>query len=1022
MESYDNTEKTDAINSSNEEDNGGDYIININDIKIEKKTNNSLTRLKSIPYICYLDILVFTTTIVMTIAFIITKYKYIQNYEIDIEPYLKPKTLDHGYKRIRFKNGITMVVGQIHFNDTAGGGIAFDKGYLNNEYKPGYLNLALTNLIYNLKYNKEGDAFIHLNNYLGNIKYSSDEDFSSFYFSILNNGFLKYLKYFSELLYLEDEDIRLKNDYIKNSTREFPDSGKNKVDKENHLLEFLIYGCKDKNGMEILPQGKKEELEKKLGNNFEEIKDIMRSLLSITSKIKLLFFSHHKFSIVKKTILKYFKIASKNKEEDKNKYDENVLKDFDTNKIIYYEIDDDENNYIKINYYINNININEKKQFFIDSKFFNYIKDILQETKKGSLYDELINSNFNMSIKSISCHFDVILKSKIIFSIKIELNHQSNDYIKDIIKIIYEYIERIRKYINNLIKEDERVNEIYHVLNQNFHYAEDHDNGDDFSYKTKKLFFLDDRFYFLKDDWFPYKFIDNLSKVKKYFNQLTLNNSVIILGINNYTKNIFNLNKSDISFIFDNINSTKYFNLRYSYNDLSKLNLTLNQTKNNSIGFTKNIYISKYVNESELEIHEEDGKIFFSTQTEKICSINSDTYRFFYFRDTSFKIPKVYISLYILHPFSRPNLTESENDNLYFQLILYISYLKDEINYRLADAKRAGSEFKIDFSENYIYIDIFCFSDIVYEILKTIEKIISDSNTKIENNFKIYRDYALETLYSKGKKIDDILKLEFYKYVYDELPFYNYYKFPIDKFINKQEIEFITTLSSSIIQVYIYGYISKDESLKICNIFEKSTKETFSKALEKANLNNGKVSIENFVEKLINRKEIQRNITNEDYNEAIGNNNYFYKRISTFNHISNVFSKIIEDIFEDINNNISVKLMTQKHIHLKIICKKGDCTKENILKRVINEIDKSGLNKKVDLIGDRFYYYLRSTQNMVVEKHESLKIASMQKIYENLYNRFNKSEKKDYFDIDFETFKRNIFDLNQEFPNYIEFK
>ena len=68
MESYDNTEKTDAINSSNEEDNGGDYIININDIKIEKKTNNSLTRLKSIPYICYLDILVFTTTIVMTIA------------------------------------------------------------------------------------------------------------------------------------------------------------------------------------------------------------------------------------------------------------------------------------------------------------------------------------------------------------------------------------------------------------------------------------------------------------------------------------------------------------------------------------------------------------------------------------------------------------------------------------------------------------------------------------------------------------------------------------------------------------------------------------------------------------------------------------------------------------------------------------------------------------------------------------------------------------------------------------------
>ena len=360
-----------------------------------------------------------------------------------------------------------------------------------------------------------------------------------------------------------------------------------------------------------------------------------------------------------------------------------------------------------------------------------------------------------------------------------------------------------------------------------------------------------------------------------------MNNSVIILGINNYTKNNFNLNKSDISFIFENINSTIYFNLRYSYNDLSKLNFTLNQKRNNTIGFAKNIYISKYINESKLEIHEEDRKIFFSNQTEKICSINYDTFRFFYFRDTSFKIPKVYISLYIMHPFSRPNLTESENDNLYFQLILFISYLKDEINYRLADAIRAGSKFKLDFSENYIYIDIFCFSDIVHEILKIIEEIISDSNTKIENNFKIYRDYAIETLNSKGKRIDDILKLEFYKYVYDELPFYNYYKFPIEKFINKEEIELVTTLNSSIIQIYIYGYISKNDSLKICNIFEKSTKETFSKALERANLNNGKVYIENFVEKLINRKEIPRNIKNENYNGALRDNIYFYKRIST---------------------------------------------------------------------------------------------------------------------------------------------
>ena len=134
------------------------------------------------------------------------------------------------------------------------------------------------------------------------------------------------------------------------------------------------------------------------------------------------------------------------------------------------------------------------------------------------------------------------------------------------------------------------------------------------------------------------------------------------------------------------------------------------------------------------------------------------------------------------------------------------------------------------------------------------------------------------------------------------------------------------------------------------------------------------------------------------------------------------FTYIIEDIFNDINSNITFSLFTQKYMHLIFICKnETNCTNENILEKVIFLFNKTGLDEPVDLIGDRFYYYLRSTEIYIADRHNTLKTSSLQKSYENLYDRFNSTEKKN-FDIDFETFKKNISDLNQEFPNYTIFK
>ena len=1046
MEQFELAEEEDSILSSNTKFNKYERyeILDINSkntssnitiIRTKKNSNYCLTKIKNISYIYFVDIFAIILTISMAIAYAIIKSKYIVNYKYeDDDIYLKPKILEHKYSRITFNNGIVFVLTQVDPNDTAGGAIAFDKGYLNDEYKnkSGYLNLALTNLVYNLKYNKKGDAYGHLYNYLGKIKYLSDEDYSCFYFSILNNGFLKYLNYFSELLYLKKEnkeknetiDERLDNNYINDSLKKFPEINKEK--NEDYLLEFLIYGYKDEKGNEILPQGTKDQLKRNIENNselIEEIKEIMKGLLNTPSNIRVMLFSHHKPSILRKTLLKYFKILFQEKKENQNKKknNENNIKDFNTSKIIYYVIDDDEINYIKINYYINNINISDEQQFNIDVKYFNYIKHILQETKNGSLYKELNDNALNISVKSISSNIRTILKNKIIFSIKIELNRKSYSYIKIIIEKVYNYIQKIKNYIQNLNYEDKRVTDIFQIFKQDFTFIVDEDDEEDFAIKTKKLFYLDNKYYFLKDDWFPNYFTKNIHRIRKYFEQLTVNNSVIILGINNYTKNTFNL--TDINYIFDNnIKKTNYSNLTYTINDLSDLNLTINENDTLTFNYTGNIYISNNSNETIIDFDDEDEYRFFENPTEKICNSSSDTYRFFLFKDSSFKVPKVFMTLYIFHPFLRPNLSEDENHNLYFQLMLYVSYLKDEINNELADAIRAGSKIKADFFENYIYIDIYSFNDNIHKIIEKIAEIISNSNNKIPNNYDIYRDYALELLKSKKKNFDNKIIVKCYELIYDDLPLYNYFDFPIDKFKDKQ-IKFDSTLFASIIQAYIYGYYSTEETENICEIFNKYTNDNFKQALIISNLTKGNINKENFVSKLINRTEIIGNITDTSYQKEMKNKSYFFKKMSNYTFKYHVYAYIIEDIFDNIDSKITIEKASQKYIHLKIKCEQSiNCTVENIRNLIIKEMNNSHLNDSVDLIGDRFFYYLRNTQNRVADKHDTLRTAAIQKAIEHLYETSYANDTKEYFDISFDEFKKEISDLNNMYPNFIMLK
>ena len=289
---------------------------------------------------------------------------------------------------------------------------------------------------------------------MGDITHAQEEFYSSVYFTILNYGFQKYLsnfkdyKFYNETTFINDTERILSR---------MPHKFSGVEQKEKYLIEYLVYDIKDEDGKDI----NRQRLQKKV--NYTKIKEIMAELF-IPKKVKLIFFTHYKMSFTKKLILRYLHDLTTNNQilnETEIKY-ENI----NTNKIIFHNIKENENNYIKIIYFIKNENAS-LNQLYKDSGYFNYLKYILNETNENSLYYILTHPNDNetdINIKSLFCNFDVVLKNRIKFSIVIGLNHYSYHYIKEIIEIVYTYMEKIKAHINNMNPNiDERISELLFI-------------------------------------------------------------------------------------------------------------------------------------------------------------------------------------------------------------------------------------------------------------------------------------------------------------------------------------------------------------------------------------------------------------------------------------------------------------------------------------------------------------------------------------------------------------------------------
>ena len=951
--------------------------------EVEDTTNNNSiyilkrNKKKKFPllfYVYILSVLLFLGFLIFYISQYLNKNP---NYKYEFEEIDKPDISEFKYANMTFNNGLEVLLIQIGENDTAGGSIIFNTGYLEKIYEFFNLQVALS-CIFGIGMKRSSV----LEDYLGNLDYSFNEYHSSISFNILNDGFFKYLNVFKKFTFLEENDERF--ELVPKNNKSSIQLDGNIIKRENFILEYNIYGCKNilsKKGNTSMSDIKNET-----------IKTVMKSLIK-PNKMKIVLASHFRPDLMKKKFLKIFNkiINAKKDEDEEKKTDETKYDDsnFSPKKIITIGFGNLETAYIKIVYFVNKDENENYYDFRKKLGYFHYLKYILDETNEGSLYHKLTHSDNPFTIKSLFCDFEIVLKKKIKFSIKINIVSSNYDYIEQISFKTYEYINNL---INNIDDIDGgRYIELTKIFEQEYNFMEDSEDMISF---TKKLGInlcdKKDKKTFIKDNLLePF----DLEDMKKYYSQLILNNSVIILGLNNKTINLIQNNNKKTFF---NVNvtdlldfSTNASRLKSSINDLNVDFESKFQNENNRI-MHKNNFISSYYR----PIEKEENNNYNSLTT----IVKTNLREFNFLRETKFGIPKVHIALNIFHPFLNPN--KNENDKyarhcIFFEYLLYLTYIESEINRILADAIRAGNKFVFGYNQKSIYINILAFSDVAENIVSEIKKILMNKegfsnihDFQKNNQYELYMESTLEK-YLNNNATSVYKKAKYVLYSYLNRNLYNYFEFPTD-LNNVEDFErkcinvFLSNIKNYVtyfmLDCQIYGYYTKEQAEKIVDILKEdiNDEETFYTVVNEAGFDDKILNPNNFrdsITKISNLKDVKDKITTSDYKME----KYIFKYIywsddNIFNKIKlEIFGKILNGSNEINNYTLYTDVFYYNASYLQIRVNKKYAINNDNIKDDIIKIYKSKedyYNEYIDIVGNRLYYLI---DNIIHKKYSKTK-------------------------------------------------
>ena len=992
---------------------------NLTSSSISKKEPKGNKKKCQFSFVFAFLILIILVTIASAITFIVFYIENEENFTEFIIDWIPLDLNDRKYKNYLFNNGLQVMVIQDEKFDRDGGAIVFEKGYHDNIKEEGISSFT-TSLLSHIAFcapdnsddSNDSDNIPLLEDYYGKYAYEAGDTFTNFRFDILNSGFKRFLGQFGPIIKnFEDDFIREKIDRFYNKILdEMEQNYLSKINdienREDHLLEYFVYGFKNETGGEILPEGNKEVI-----SNYNKI-DLKNKVIDYIEKlfnpqkIKIVLFSKFKFLVSSKYMKRHFSELINMKRKELNE-SEPEIKEFNKSQIFYIKANYYEKNYIRIIYYIDKINNETFSELSYKSGYFNYISYFLNETKEGSLYS-LLNNGSNHNIKSISSYNYVYLKSKIIFYIYIELNCLKN--INDIIFKTYQYMNKIvEKAIGENLQIDryEEVRDLcyvnHNIVEKTFDTIElARANGENIivsKYAPKYYFYYSCS---LGEETNNNTNIEKLqNETEPYFSQLKPENSVIILALrdkdkNNLTCNVnspFHLNCS--KFIYEDVKNTTYYNVSY-INDIFnpsdfKKDLDVNNSAN--ITFQRNSFITSH-----------------SVPIEEVIQANSDIEaltnstdflnKFYFKENNNFRIPKVFISLNLFHPYLRPmNKDSNEKRCYYFKIIEIFCAIKKKVLHQLSDAIRAGNEIIFGQSENYLYINIFAYEDVIYDIVVQIKNITLDTNwnlTDFHSNNEIYKNEAFDDYFIYDKSnIRDIS--QYYLFSKLKRSLYNAYEFFPEEFEEEyykkcienidEEYENLTTF---IIYGYIYGNYNQTNAEAIYDLFKI---EDISLKFEELliNVNNTETNASEYVnwvtqidtlnksenitinKKIYNSTDIRNiTVTYIAFNESLLNITLFEsvlnkaKRNNKFlvnEHMFIYGYKYFELMFDFQGNNLSTT-------YDKIV-------EEEWANRLDNCYD---YNKDVDNIGNRYYYIKKNFVSSLEKEQTSLKQRALDEL------------------------------------------
>ena len=991
------------INYNSEKEYLNDSLI-LEKKKEIKSNNNLINRYCKLPFIFHFFILFVLFSIIITIIYILFYYTSNPNFRIIHYNWDASYVNDRKYENYIFDNGLEVMLIQDQSFDRDGGAIVIADGYMNNPYDQGIARLATCLLN---KIGTNDDIKNILDDYYGQYEYGTDEYFTNFRFEILNNGFKKYMYYFS--LILNPQNISgLYEKYFEEIKKELDNIYNNNIYdndfKEKHLIEYFVFGLKDDGGEEILPEGNNETISKYENDDKKKLKEKVTNYINKMidpSKIIIVLFSKYKFLISAKYMKKYFQYLThmekpKNNEDNENKFD-NL--EFNTSQIFYIKIDYYEINYIKILYYIDKVDNESYIELFYKTKYLYYIIDFLEEKKEGSLYYLLTNSS-DHNIKSITSSFQIVLKSKIEFEIYIELNCLKN--INNIIYLTYQYMDTIiKKAIGNNLQM-ERYKELKNKFYQDVKYNDKTLNTIELAKSNAEKYYNGkyDLKYMLYVKYIPW--YDNEQQIKDesylYFKQLKPENSIVIIGLRDKDINKTTCNAScpfhlDCDyFIYGKNNETKYYNVHYKY-DTFKFNSSDLEINNKiNITYIENIYMTKY-NKSFVGPEE-----YFPNITLKSQNIFK---KFIFQRDVNFSLPKVYITLNLFHPYLRPmNSNLNIRKCYYFKINELFTAIKRKINEYLADAIRAGNEITIEQDENYLSINVFCYEDVAYKIMEKIKYVLFDINwesTDFISNNDIYKTEVFDDIFLYNKlHVNYMFRYYFYCRLKNNL--FNKYEFYPEKFENEYYDECIENLDDElknlsyfIINGFIYGYYNEEKGQDISDLFETNYDLNTFKRL--SNYTNNMEVIDLKPEEILywikEIKELNENKTIDipvdvyDKTDTYDCANYGMSYIKfTSPDLSDLNLTLFSSILEKVDYGeqiLSINLLIYKDIYFEFLL--FDENLDEIIPN-ITRLEKAWnntlnntfeYNNGVDNIGNRYYYVKKNFASTLIKEQTSLK-------------------------------------------------